>query len=238
MKDKKYKYLIACTFVIRILIQLGIPLQMHGNSMHDDMLMVNYSKSILEIGWLGEYSDLTLNKVPGFGIFLAVLKILNIPYMLGVIILYCFGAFLFLIVIHKIINNKYIAYLLFLFVLFSPVMFDMQIVQRVYRMSIIPGVVLIIISSYLGIFVERKNGWKKKIRWVLCAGVNLAFFYIIREDAIWFSCFIFGATVLLSVLFVVENISMLHKKKCIMEFLFLFIPIGMALLSTNIIKLT
>jgi len=238
-QSKKRRWLIfAVVFavIIRIVLQMGIPVMILGDYSVDDKLFVDYAKSILESTWLGSYSAYTLNKMPGFGIFLAILKYLNIPYMLGIMLLYCFACCIFLVVIKKIVKNDVISYLMFVYVLFSPVMLDTQVSQRVYRMSIIPTLVLLVVSSYLAIYVERDKGYKGILPWAVLAGIAYAIFYIIREDAMWFTCFVFGASGLIICLIFFENKHKGEWRKRIYSALCLLIPLILCIVGVTSLK--
>ena len=88
----------------------------------------------------------------------------------------------FLVAIRKIAKNEAVSLLCYLLLLFSPAMFDDHIAQKIYRMALIPPLVIIIVSSYLVLYVERKRGIKKNLGWVIGASLGYAAFYIIRED--------------------------------------------------------
>lgn len=235
---KKCRLIFAIIFsvLIRIVLQMGIPVMIIGDAAVDDKLFVDYAKSILESTWLGNYSAYTLNKMPGFGIFLAILKYLNIPYMLGIILLYCFACCVFFVVLKKIVHNDAISYFMFIYVLFSPVMLDTQVSQRIYRMSIIPSLVLLVVSSYLAIYVERDKGYKGILPWAVLAGIAYAIFYIIREDAMWFTCFVFGASVLIICLIFFENKHKGEWRKRIYSALCLLIPLILCIVGVTSLK--
>lgn len=194
--SKKGKVVLLISVLVRILIQCGIPIYFIPNASVDDMLFVDYATNILEGEWLGAYNAHTLNKMPGFGIFLAACKFFHMPYMLALGILYSFATVLFFIVLCKFVNKR-VAFICFLFVLYSPIMFDLKIAQRCYRMSVMPILVLLMIVSYFAIYLERNCGWKKLLPWSLCAGISFSIFYLTREDSIWFLSFILGASILI-----------------------------------------
>lgn len=191
--------------VIRVLLQMGIPVNMIASASVDDALFVDYANNIFAGNWLGDYSVYTLNKVPGFAFFLVAIKLFNIPYMLAVGVLYTLASYVFYIAIKKFVKNEIVSFLLFAYVLFSPVMIGNYMVSRIYRMTIVPIAVLLLISSYLGIYANRKEKISKIVPWSVLAGCAYAGYSLLREDTIWISCFVFGATLIIMVLLVIEK---------------------------------
>ena len=191
----KCKWFLWFTAITRCILQLGIPIIGFGYANDDDVLMVKYADSLFRMQWLGEYSASAMNKVPGFSLFLALSRFLNISYPMALGLLYCLAAVIFFFAIRKLTKNDIVAGVFYLYVLFSPAMMTANTVQRVYRNSVLPALVLIIVSCYLAMFLERKCQWKKLIPWSLCCSVFFGFFYIAREDSTWLNCFVFGAIV-------------------------------------------
>ncbi len=199
------KVIIGFSMLIRVLLQLQLPVWARASFTVDDYLMARYANSIVETGWLGNYDYFAMNKLPGYAFFLAINDKLGLPYMLSVGLFYCLACYIFLVAIRKIAKNEAVSLLCYLLLLFSPAMFDDHIAQKIYRMALIPPLVIIIVSSYLVLYVERKRGIKKNLGWVIGASLGYAAFYIIREDSSWFMCFILGASAVLLGLYIIEN---------------------------------
>ena len=69
--SKKMKIILLITIAIRVILQMMVPLWVQADFSYDDLLMVLYAEDITNFDWLGDYNHMTLNKYPGFGIFLA-----------------------------------------------------------------------------------------------------------------------------------------------------------------------
>lgn len=199
------KAVIAVSMVIRVILQMQLPVWARGSFTVDDYLMARYADSIVETGWLGKYDYFAMNKLPGYSFFLALNDKLGLPYMLSVGLFYCLACYIFLAAIRKIAKNETVSLICYLLLLFSPAMFDDHIAQKIYRMALIPPLVIIIVSSYLVLYTERKRGIKKNLGWIIGASLAYAAFYIIREDSSWFMCFILGASAVLLGLYIIEN---------------------------------
>lgn len=232
----KCKLFLIVTVIIRCILQMGIPIIGDGNTLDDDVLMAKYAESLLRWEWLGTYSAGTLNKVPGFSIFLAVSRLLNIPFSLALGIIYCTASLLFFFAIRKIMKSDKLSLLIYCYILFSPAMMQDITIQRVYRTAIIPGLVLAVISCYLAIFCERKNGWKRIFPWSLCGGFFFAWFYITREDSIWLGCFVLGAIILIVGCMLFKQNPLIAIREKWKSFVLILLPALMCMLCITGLK--
>ena len=67
--------------------------------------------------------------------------------------------------------------------------------QRLYRMAIVPGMVLVVFSGMIGLTLRKELPLKKQLPWAFLTGMALAFFWQIREDSVWILPFIAVMTV-------------------------------------------
>ena len=58
--------------LFRIFLFLRTPLDVMGNTPHDDLLLLTHAQSILEGNWLGTYCNTTLVKGVSFPLFVAL----------------------------------------------------------------------------------------------------------------------------------------------------------------------
>ena len=119
------------------------------------------------------------------------------------------GAWLFVRAVSVRWLNPYVQTLLYLLLLFSPISLTLLVTQRLYRMAIIPGMVLIVFSGMIGLTLRKEQPLKKQLPWAVLTGAALAFFWQIREDSVWILPFMAVMTVW-NVSYV---ILVLHKKK-------------------------
>ena len=171
--------------LLRILLSMQIPLTAHADWIHDDQLLVEYTQNILSGDWLGDYNNRTLVKGVAFPIFLALCKILFIPYTVGISFLNIISAVVFVFAIRYLVKNKKLLMLFYLLLIYAPISFSQLVSQRVYRMAVIPYAVILVIGCVIGLYLRRKEPVKKILPWSLGAGVSLSFFWFLREDSIW-----------------------------------------------------
>ena len=226
--------ILITTVITRVLLQMMLPIVARASYSDDDELMVEYAKSVFNGNWLGEYNVHTLNKKPIFAVLLAYFKSFNVPYMLWTGLLYAMACVIFFYVIRKWIKNFWGSYLCMLFLMMSPVMFDDYIAQCVYRMSIVPALILLIVSSYLAIYFDRKQGIFGNWFWILIASISLSVYSLSREEASWIKCFLLGAILVLFVLYIIDN--GFKFKKQFFYTIFLIIPLIVSELSGVALK--
>ena len=105
------------------------------------------------------------------------------------------GAWLFVRAVSVRWQNPYGQAILYLLLLFSPISLTLLVTQRLYRMAIVPGMVLVVFSSMIGLTLRKKLPLKKQLPWAFLTGLTLAFFWQIREDSVWILPFIAVMTV-------------------------------------------
>ena len=104
--------------------------------------------------------------------------------------------------------NPYGQAILYLLLLFSPISLTLLVTQRLYRMAIVPGMVLVVFSSMIGLTLRKGLPLTKQLPWAFLTGLTLAFFWQIREDSVWILPFI----AVMTVWNVGYVILVLHKK--------------------------
>ena len=182
--------------IVRVYLQVKMPLYLQAGAKADDFLFFDYARSILKGKWLGSFNRLTLSKTISFSIFLIMSYLLGIPYSFALIMTYILGIILFISVIKKYISNKYYLYLMYVVLLYSPVMFHIENVQKVYRGGVIVSFSLIVVSSIIGIYNSKTEKLKSMFFYSIIASFSLPFFYFLKEDSIWLVPFVLGAMIL------------------------------------------
>ncbi len=192
--QNKDKIIVILIMIVLVIIKQGLlyhfPIIGYLEAGEDDALMVELAENILQGKWLGEYSYHTLVKGPTFPMFLAFCKYMGWSYMATVTALYSISCVVFMIAIRKIIKNKYIFLGMFAILLFNPIMYAQEVIQRVYRNALIPPFVLFITGSFFAIYLRREETIWQSIPWVIIASISLSLFYYTREDSIWIMPFI------------------------------------------------
>lgn len=194
--------------IFRVLAGLRIPYMILADQRYDDRMLFENAYDLLSGVWLGSYDSYTLAKGIGYPLFLVLAKKLCLPYSVLLALLQAAGAWLFVRAVSVRWRNPYGQALLYLLLLFSPISLTQLVTQRLYRMAIVPGMVLIVFSGMTGLTLRKEQPLKKQLPWALLTGLALAFFWQIREDSIWILPFIAA----MSVWNVGYVILVLHKK--------------------------
>ncbi len=150
----------------------------------DDDLYFNWAVSIVDGNWLGEYNHLTLSKYPFFGIYLAALHKLGIPYLVGNCLMWIIcGAFVVL-AFSPVVKTNWYRLALFTAFIYSPSTWA-EHTLRVYRDSIFPVLCTMFFVALAGWALRLKKDIRHNIGYMLVAGVSLAMAWTTREDGFW-----------------------------------------------------
>lgn len=214
----------------RIFLAGKIPLYAQGGADLDDFLLVKYATKMINFKWLGAFNSLTLVKGTSFSLFLMIGYYLNIPYSIFLILCYIAAIILLSLSLKKYINNKYAISLLYIILLFSPVMFHIENTQKIYRGGLIVTFSIFVIASIINLYSSRNEKLNKLVIWSILSSFFLSFFWFIKEDSIWILPFVIGAS-LLSIIWLVLNKKDVKKFKtriflCILPLLSLIIVIN------------
>ena len=160
--------------------------------MADDFLMVRYAESMLQGLWLGEFRGATLTKVVGYSAYLAIMSKLGIPYSLGNTVFYCLCVLLFCMALYKLFPNLYVAFFMYVYLLFSPIMLNKDAIQKIYRAGFQSSVTLLLIAAIIGVYgtILRGQHVVRTILWSILASVSLTVFWFTKEDGIWLVPFV------------------------------------------------
>ena len=180
---------------LRILAALRIPYMILADQRYDDRMLFENAYDLLSGVWLGSYNAYTLAKGIGYPLFLVLAKKLCLPYSMLLALLQAVGAWLFVRALSVRWKNPYGQTLLYLLLLFSPISLTQLVTQRLYRMAIVPGMVLVVFSGMIGLTLRKELPLKKQLPWAFLTGLALAFFWQIREDSVWILPFVAVMTV-------------------------------------------
>lgn len=218
LKEKKidrilFVFLVVAT-IFRIILQMKLLLYIQADSKYDDYMMVGYANSLLAGQWLGTFNHLTLVKSVSYSVYLAINFLLGIPYSLALILFYIFAIFLLVKVLGEHIKNFYMESVLYLFLLYSPVMFHEENVQKIYRGGVLVCATITVLASFIGIFNVREKSLKKMLSYSLLASVALPFFYYVKEDSIWIVPFCVGAAVVTVIAMILNKRDKIKELVC------------------------
>lgn len=182
--------------IFRFIIAMKIPLHIQAGAVYDDRMMVNYSTSLLSGKWLGEFNQFSLAKGASYSIFLALNYLLGLPYSFTLILLYTMAVVLFCVALARLIKSKVFLCILYTVLLYSPVMFHDENVQKIYRGGLIVIFALLIVAAIIGVYTRIEDRNKIVVKWSMMAAIALAFFWFLKEDSIWIMPFVLGGIVI------------------------------------------
>ena len=188
-------YLIIFGLIIITLIKIymtsNLPIYYNVNLKYDDALMINQAVDLTSGNYLGKYSHLTLAKGIFYPLFIAILNICKIPYLVGLSLFYIGSIIIFTCSLFKIINNKYILYFIYLFLLLNPLSFSLMTFQKIYRNSLMSSLVFYLFGFLILLYKSYKQTVKKSILIAFFLGLFYFFITNTREDTMWFiPCFL------------------------------------------------
>lgn len=161
----------------------------------DDALFVRHARLILSGQWLGEYTQVTLAKGPGFPIWLALMAGLGIPALLAQAMFYAGAALLVVRGLSRWITSEFTLFALWLLLLLNPALYDTGTL-RILREGVYTPTLLLILGLVL--WWVRWLPERPGRRALLAAGLGLAlgFFHLTREESIWIAPFLLGCLLL------------------------------------------
>lgn len=173
--------LITIVALARILLSCNLPSFYINNLRYDDKLMINQSNSLNEGNYLGEYSDLTLVKGIIYPMFLHISNIFNLDYGMLLTIMYIIGCLYFVYSLNKIIKNKLILTIIYVFTIFNPISYSSDLFQRLYRNSLS----IIELLFFFGTIINIISSKKDNIINYIFLGIITGTMFLTREDNIW-----------------------------------------------------
>ena len=226
MKFIKKNYLLILLIILtifRFYISYNLPNYYFKNLGYDDTLMFELANNIYNGNYLGNYSSITLIKGFIFPLFISLFKLINLPFSLGITILYIVSCLFFTNSLKGIIKNNYLK-ILYLLLLFNPISYSMELFQRLYRNSLSIIETLFFFSFIIRII--KTDNLKKNIINYLLLGITTSIMYLTREDNIW-------CMIILILLFLYK---FLKNNKTIKSFFYNLSPIIILFILLNIVS--
>lgn len=171
-------------FAIRIFWSANTPLQLLYWAANDDGLYITHAQDLLSGHWLGQFSQSTLSKGPGYPIFLALAAGSGLPVTV------CQGLFQFLaiavaaVIITRLTHRSTVGWAAFLILVFLPACFDPSL-QRIIREQIYWGQVLMAFLLFAVAMFAPPDLRAARIFVGLVAGMLLAWTWLTREEGVW-----------------------------------------------------
>ncbi|MDD3569490.1 MAG: hypothetical protein PHY44_00100 [Lachnospiraceae bacterium] len=217
-RKRLYFYIIAL-IIFKLIIVGGLPIYSVAFAAHDDFLMVDMAKNILEGNWLGMYSQMTFIKGVFFPLFLSTGYLLNIPLPILQTIFYALSCIVFIFGIKTVLKNDYLKAFIFTVLFFAPITTATNTFLRVYRCNITPAQILFLSGCLFGMYFSRNGKTKDFIKWAIGAGFALATLWHTREDGIWVMPLVLAVISITIITYKLDNnvfnIKLVIQRSCI-----------------------
>lgn len=180
----KFFGFIAIFSLLRIYLEMNLPIWFFKNAVYDDVLLLNYSHLNQHFH---QWYVQSLSKDMGYPLFLFFVRLTHMPYRFWLAILWILAAIIVIYAVNTFLTkNKKVLCFAYIFILFSPVAFDVICGQRIYRNAIMMPFTVIFLSS-LYIFINNlliNSNKRELIFWGILTGLVFTFNYYIKEDGI------------------------------------------------------
>ena len=226
--------LIVLIAIIKQVLVADLPINILAHAKQDDALMIDMAKEMLNGNYLGGYNDLIFTKGIMFPLFLVIGYSLGFSYISFQTLVYTLSCAFFIYSIKDFIKSKWILLGIFVALVFNPLSFASETLMRVYRNGITMSQVLIIIGSYIGMYMNRTDK-KKTLFFALFGGLGIGTMYHTREDAFWIMPFMIVVTMILIGLLIKDKKKDIIKTGKMQTFIYV-IPFVILTLVTNIIS--
>lgn len=172
-------WLLLCIWYIFMYYYMPWNMSMFG--IHDDRLFVNLAYSLTNGDWLGDFSQFTLMKGPGYAFFLTLTHISGLPLFLLVAIFHSFSVSFFSWCIYRLGKSKILSGTLFLVLLALPLVISNGRVIRdqIYPDQFLLGLSALIFSLFIADTLIKRCGT------ALLAGLVFAWLWLTREEGVW-----------------------------------------------------
>ncbi len=237
--EKIFLAAVLALAVLRVFLQTRVPLVVSTVSPDDDMLMAAYADRMSVLHWLGAYGMRTLEKLPGYALFLAVSFWSHLPYMAVLGIFYAVCCLVFYGALKNLFGRPAPAFIGYVLLLFAPMMFDLHIGQRVYQMAVVPGLTVLTAAGLIGMFAQRREGAKAMLPWALAAGIGYGLYAVTRFDTVWLLALAAGAAFLGFLWWLAAGRKTYYHKaagRSIAFFVVLLIPLLAAPVSKGVLR--
>lgn len=174
-------FLILLTF-FRWILFLRIPLNGVATPDSPDWNLLLHAESLSQGGWLGALDDSTLSLGISFPFFVLLCSRLCLPVLLGAGILYTGSILLFLREWKTIFSSRKLRILLYIFLLYSPVMLTESTAQSVWDQTVAPACVLLLLACSMGMLNHVRS---RLFPWALGTGIILCFFLFLNIRNWW-----------------------------------------------------
>jgi hypothetical protein len=170
---------VSVLVLIKLLLLSGSAVQM-VYSPHDDGLYVSRAFHLLMDGSLGPYDARLLVKQPGISLFLAGDRLLGIPYLFSINLLFALAGVYFVAALICFNVNRLLVFFVYSIYLFNPASIDWQWF-RVMREPLSISLLVLILGSMLFIFSYLQQK-RLSVAHLAMLAMSFAFALMVREE--------------------------------------------------------
>lgn len=224
--------------VFRIFLTYNLPITAESVSIHDDALMVDMAVRLLSGGWLGPYSCFAMPKGIVYPLYLALVHKSGISYLVITQLLYMLSAMLVVMALHKKERGYLADCLLYIVLIFNPVMGSQSVYLRIYRNALVPIEVLLVFAGILGMFMRLEEKNNRLIFWSLLSGFSVLALDMTREDSIWIMPFFVVASIVFGIMIFKMRYEMKHvsKKEIAGKVVLVLLPFFILFAGNTVVK--
>ena len=237
---KRSTFIIICFLtsatILRFLISNWLGVWYYSHAGHDDVLMINYSVFVNHFRFPNYRS---LVKTIAYPIFLNVVHFSGLSLPIVITIVWLFAAITIVCLFKLFTNSKFFLAFTYLFVLFTPIAFELNVGTRIYRNAIMPPFYFILFGFILIVsFGSIKNALTLKWSFILNLVLAMVFLftYYINESGLWLlPCLFLGIIVsIIHTIYWYVKRSVKRKRTLIIAIFFLLIPLFTFKLGTEL----
>lgn len=163
---------------------------------HDDGLYVSRAFHLLLDGSFGPYDSRLLIKLPGISLWLAGARLLGVPYLLSINILYVLAGIYLILALRRCGFNRALLVGVFALYLFNPVTLDPQWF-RVMREPLAIGLLVVMLASIIHVLADVRDQ-RFPLLHIISFSAAFAFALLVREeDRVLYGLFAMFVAVLL-----------------------------------------
>jgi hypothetical protein len=184
--SKQARMLLVILFAavaVRLFLVLNLPIQIWPYAVHDDGLFMRLATNIASGHWLGEFNQFTLMKGPGYPLFLAVTSLSSLPLSATHALFQIVAILVTAWAVFRLTRSLGVAVATFLGLIFFPVGF---VLQRVNRDQIYWAQTLLILSLFAIVLLAPPRNRSAAMTIAVLAGLVLGWAWLTREEGVWF----------------------------------------------------
>jgi hypothetical protein len=152
---------------------------------HDDTLFLQLAAGIADGSWLGDFSNRTLIKGPGYPLFIVLVNRLGIPLLMAQQLLYALACIAVFAALLPLSRSRLAACLVFILLLFNPASFNDPVVNTALRESFYLSLALLVMACLVALGTGDGRLGARNLGWSLLLGLAAAWLWITREESVW-----------------------------------------------------